>query len=467
MNLGDVERLAAAGESEAVEFKKSTSLLRRAGETLCSFLNGSGGFVLIGVTGEGRVVGQTVADSTLQEVASLLGRFEPAAPVRVHRVPAGNATEVLVLEAPAAYEARPFVFDGRPYQRVGTVTSVMPQERYQSLLLERAHARNRWENEVAPGVGTDDLDQEEILRTVRLGIEAGRLPESTGRDVGDILDRLQIRKDGRLLNAAVVLFGTRLEQDYPQCQLRLARFRGTDKSAFLDNRQIHGHAFRLLDEAMAFMLRHLPIAGRFEPGRLERIDEPLFPVAALREAVINALCHRTYTHAGGAVSVAIYDDRLEIWSDGTLPFGLKPEDLKRKHDSRPRNPLIAGVFYRRGLIEQWGRGTEDIVALCVRAGHPEPEFGEQAGSVWVRFLPSGYIAPHRVAHDLTERQREILQVIGRGRRIPLREIMSSLSNPPAEATVRDDLYHLKRLGLIVSAGRGRGATWSLVPGERK
>lgn len=467
MKLADVERLAAAGESEAVEFKKSTSQLRRAGETLCGFLNGTGGVVLIGVGPEGRVTGQTVADTTLRDVASLLERFEPAAPVRVHRVPTGNATEVLVLEAPAAYDTRPFAFDGRPYQRVGTVTSVMPQERYQSLLLERAHARNRWENEVAPGVDTDDLDNEEILRTVRLGIEAGRLPESTGKDVGDILDRLQLRKDGRLLNAAVVLFGTRLEQDYPQCQLRLARFRGIDKSAFLDSRQFHGHAFRLLDEAMAFMLRHLPIAGRFEPGRLERIDEPLFPVAALREAVINALCHRTYTHAGGAVSVAIYDDRLEIWSDGTLPFGLKPEDLKRKHDSRPRNPLIAGVFYRRGFIEQWGRGTEDIVTLCVRAGHPEPEFGEQAGSVWVRFLPSGYIAPHRVAHDLTERQREILEVIGRGRRIPLRVIISSLSNPPAEATLRDDLYHLKRLGLIDSTGRGRGATWSLVPGERE
>jgi ATP-dependent DNA helicase RecG len=467
MKLADVERLAAAGESEEVELKKSTSQLRRAGETLCGFLNGTGGVVLVGVTADSRVTGQTIADTTLRDVASLLDRFEPAAPVRVHRVPAGNAAEVLVLEAPAAYDARPFAFDGRPYQRVGTVTTVMPQERYQSLLLERAHARNRWENEVAPGVGTENLDHEEILRTVRLGIEAGRLPESTGRDVGDILDRLQLRKDGRLLNAAVVLFGTRLEQDYPQCQLRLARFRGIDKSAFLDNRQLDGHAFRLLDEAMAFMLRHLPIAGRFEPGRLERIDEPLFPVAALREAVINALCHRTYTHAGGAVSVAIYDDRLEIWSDGTLPFGLKPEDLKRKHDSRPRNPLIAGVFYRRGLIEQWGRGTEDIVALCVRAGHPEPEFGEQAGSVWVRFLPSGYIAPHRVAHDLTERQREILHVIGRGRRLALREIMSSLSKPPAEATVRDDLYHLKRLGLIDSMGRGRGATWSFVPGERE
>jgi ATP-dependent DNA helicase RecG len=444
-----------------VEFKKSTSQLRRAGETLCGFLNGTGGLVLIGVTSEGRVTGQTVADTTLRDVAALLDRFEPAAPIRMHRVPAEKAREVLILESPAAYDTRPFAFDGRPYQRVGTVTSVMPQERYQSLLLERAHTRSRWETDVAQGVGVDDLDQEEILRTVRLGIGAGRLPESTGSDLADILDRLQLRKDGKLLNAAVVLFGTRLEQDYPQCHLRLARFRGIDKSAFLDNRQIHGHAFRLLDEAMSFMLRHLPIAGRFEPGRLERIDEPLFPVAALREAVINAICHRTYSHAGGAVSVAIYDDRLEIWSDGTLPFGLKPEDLKRKHDSRPRNPLIAGVFYRRGLIEQWGRGTEDIVALCVRAGHPEPEFGEQAGSVWVRFLPSGYIAPHRVAHDLTERQREILQVLSRHREAPLRVIREGIARPAADRTIQDDLAHLRRLGLVDASGRGRGARYWL------
>ncbi len=77
---------------------------------------------------------------------------------------------------------------------------------------------------------------------------------------------------------------------------------------------------------------------------------------------------RAYSHGEGAVSVAVYDDRLEIWSDGTLPFGLRPEDLKRDHLSRPRNPLIAEVFYRRGLVERWGKGTQRLVDLCVRAG---------------------------------------------------------------------------------------------------
>lgn len=282
------------------------------------------------------------------------------------------------------------------------------------------------------------------------------MPESTGNAIVDILERLRLLRDGRLNQASVVLFGSRFMPDYPQCQLRLARFCGVDKSEFLDQRQLEGHAFHLLEEAMLFLRRHLPVAGRIIPGLFEREDEPLFPLEALREALVNAFCHRDYSIIGGAVSLAIYDDRLEIWSDGTLPFDLKPEDLKREHPSRPRNPLIAQVFYLRGMIERWGRDTQKIVELCVKAGHPEPEYGEQAGSVWVRFLPSGYIAPHRVAHDLTERQREILQIIANHGPLPLRIIMNTMVRPPASATVRDDIYHLKRLGLIDSKGHGRG-----------
>ncbi|MHB8767287.1 MAG: ATP-binding protein [Deferrisomatales bacterium] len=251
---------------------------------------------------------------------------------------------------------------------MGTTTSVMPQERYQELLLRRVHSRRRWENEAAD-VLESELDSEEILRTSRLGTAAGRLPEATGLDPSDILARLGLKPGGRATNAAVVLFGTRFLPDYPQCGLRLARFKGVDKTEFLDNRQLHGHAFTILDEAMLFLRRHLPVAGRIEPGLFERVDEPLFPLAALREALVNALCHRDYSIAGGAVSLALYDDRLEIWSDGTLPFGLRPEDLKRDHASRPRNPLIAEVFYRRGLVERWGRGVIE---------HPEGATGFSA-----------------------------------------------------------------------------------------
>jgi ATP-dependent DNA helicase RecG len=272
---------------------------------------------------------------------------------------------------------------------------------------------------------------------------------------------LGLRANGHILNAAVVVFGRRFLPDYPQCQLRLARFRGLDKTQFKDQRQVNGHALRLMSEAMDFLSRHLPVAGRIEPGVFERVDEPLFPPIALREALVNAFCHRDYSQVGGAVSIGIYDDRLEIWSDGTLPFGLRPDDLKRDHLSRPRNPLIAEVFYRRGLIERWGRGTQRLVELCVRAGHPEPEFLESGGALCVRFLPSGYIAPHRVVHDLTPRQRRLLQALAGRDAKAFGELRSEVAPETPERTLRDDLSHLKRLGLIDSKGMGRGAVWFL------
>ncbi|MEJ5363919.1 MAG: ATP-binding protein [Desulfosoma sp.] len=372
MDRNELKQLVQLGESETLEFKKSSAQLRRAMETLCGMLNGAGGKVLIGVTPEGKICGQAVSDKTLREMAEQMGRFEPPVDIRQGRIDLGDGKEVLVLEAQTDPTRRPYVFDGRPYQRVGPTTSVMPQDTYHRLLAERLDSRARWETLQAEGYGLIDLDQEEILRTVRLGIAAGRLPESTGSDIPDILRRLGLLKDGRLNNAAILLFGTRFLPDYPQCQLRMARFRGVDKSEFLDQRQMEGHAFSLLDEAMLFLRRHLPVAGRIVPGLFEREDEPLFPLEALREALVNAFCHRDYTITGGAVSLAIYDDRLEIWSDGTLPAGLSPADLKRDHPSKPRNPLIATVFYLRGIIERWGRGTQKIVELCVKAGHPSP-----------------------------------------------------------------------------------------------
>src|SRR5205807_719288 len=103
----------------------------------------------------------------------------------------------------------------------------------------------------------------------------------------------------------------RVSRDYPQCLLRVARFRGTDRTEFLDNRQFSGHAFRLLLHAERFLRENLPVAGRVSPGLFERVDDPLYPPTALREALANAICHRDYSIGGGSVAAAIYDDRLE------------------------------------------------------------------------------------------------------------------------------------------------------------
>jgi ATP-dependent DNA helicase RecG len=157
----------------------------------------------------------------------------------------------------------------------------------------------------------------------------------------------------------------------------------------------------------------------------------------------------------------MFDDRFEIISHGLLPHGITIDELKRNHVSRPRNPLVAGVFYRRGLIEQWGRGTQKIVEWCVAAGQPEPEFEEQAGAVVVRFQPSGYHPPLRVSHDLTDRHREILLVLSDQKRWKLQEIQGRLPSQMSRRTLQADLRFLRDLGLVCSAGRGANARWWL------
>jgi ATP-dependent DNA helicase RecG len=107
----------------------------------------------------------------------------------------------------------------------------------------------------------------------------------------------------------------------------------------------------------------------------------------MREALANAICHRDYAVAGASVSVAMYDDRLEIINPGALRFGFTPEVLYQPHESRPCNPLIANVFYRAGIIERWGTGTLNIIDWCRENGNPEPEWRVDVNSVAIVFYP--------------------------------------------------------------------------------
>lgn len=119
----------------------------------------------------------------------MLGRFEPPARVEMNRVDVGNGRQVIVLEAAPARQYAPFVFDAKPFKRVGSTTTVMSQEEYARLLLDRNDSRRRWENQPAVGVRLEDLDQEEILLTRQTAIEQRRLSAGTSMDVGDVLDR--------------------------------------------------------------------------------------------------------------------------------------------------------------------------------------------------------------------------------------------------------------------------------------
>lgn len=153
----------------------------------------------------------------------------------------------------------PFTYDGRPYERVSSSTRKMPKTKYEQLLLDRMHTTRRWENLPALDVTIKNIDKDEVLRIIRIAESLGRFNGPIGRNIVDILRRLQLcDRDGQIYQGAVVLFGKELLSHYPQCELRMARFRGTDKTEFLDQKNVRASAFKLLEEAEIFCQRHFP-----------------------------------------------------------------------------------------------------------------------------------------------------------------------------------------------------------------
>jgi len=323
-----------------------------------------------------------------------------------------STAQLIVLAVSGEADARPFTFGGRPFQRIGTTTSVMPQERYETLLLDRAHARRRWENQPAVNISISDLDAEEILRTRESAIAQRRISAGTSRDLGDILDRLGLRRNGVLTQAAQVLYGTRFLPDYPQGLVKLGHFRGTTVTGdILDNRQEHLHAFAIVREAMAFLDRTLPLAAHFPDGEMFRKDRLPVPPNAMRELLLNAVMHRNYADPGSYVAVAVFDDRIEVRSVGALPTGVTGESLSGAHRSVLRNPLIAEAFHRTGAVEIWGRGTNRVIEECEKYGIDPPIFEERQGALIVTLR-----APISPAPQVTPQVRAVLQAATQFRR---------------------------------------------------
>lgn len=454
--------LAAGGESETLEFKRTTAELDTAARAVCAMLNHRGGRVLFGVAeNPTRVVGQEVGAQTVERVAQRLREIDPPTLPAIERVPVGQGREVIVVTVSPGPTA-PYTLKKQGYRRVGNTNQALTTAAYNALLLERLHAEQRWENQPAAGWGVADLDAATVQRTVEDAVRRGRLEDPGTRDVESLLRGLGLLRDGGLARAAVVLFGAeaRVSAEFPQCMLRVARFRGVGRTEFIDNRQVYGHAFALLSSAEAFLREHNPIAGRVVPGRMERVDEPLYPPVAVREALANALCHRDYAIGGGSVAIGIYDDRLEVTSSGSLHFDLTPEKLFEPHESLAWNPLIARVFYRCGVIEAWGRGTIKMAEIAAESNLPRPDIEESGGCVTVRFRPRRYVPPERVQRTVTERQRTILAMLDEAPNgLAVREIVAALEDGATNRQVRLDLGLLKALELAHSSGRGRGARW--------
>ena len=470
ITLDQITAWATSGESDVLEFKKSTAEKDRACRTLCAFANGRGGRVLFGVTPAGRIVGQTVSDHTLEELAQDFQEFEPPLFPTIERVAVDGGREVLVLSVIRS-EHLPVTYRTVAYERVLNTTRMMPRETMQGLLMEDLHATQRWENQPADGWDVSKLDQHELELTLEESIRRGRVEDPGTRNPLEILRGLGLLvNEGQVSRAAVVLFctGEVPLPDYPQLLLKVARFKGTTRDEFLDNRQFHGNAFSLMRRAERFLIDSLPVAGRIIQGRMEREDTPLLPVEALREALANAFVHRDYSIGGGSVGIAFFDDRLEIISIGDLHFGLTPEALFRDHESKPWNPMIAHAFYRRGIIETWGRGTLKIARLMRDRGLEPPIVTVNEGAVVLTFpfptlekTPDETLEKTETPVKTREKTDEgIIRLLRERQELTIAELAEQLKK--SDSAIERAVRRLRLTGRLVRIGPDKGGYWKVL-----
>ncbi|HQC11684.1 MAG TPA: ATP-binding protein, partial [Smithellaceae bacterium] len=174
---------------------------------------------------------------------------------------------------------------------------------------------------------------------------------------------------------------------------------------------IEGNLFDQVDKAIE-MLRVKYLLSNITYEGIYRKDNMEYPEEALREAIINAVIHRNYM--GAHTQLRIDPDSLNLWNEGGLPPGIAVADLKKWHLSRPRNELLADVFFKAGMIEAWGRGTVKIVDECKKAGLPEPEFREEFGGLSVHFRKAdkaqeAQVEAQEAQVELLNWQREVMK----------------------------------------------------------
>ena len=328
---------------------------------------------------------------------------------------------------------------------------------------------------MADGLTIDDLNEERIRNAVRGGIAGGRINASAENDsLESLLDKFKLLKEGKVTNAAVVLFGKNL-YDYPQLMLRMAYFRGKEKLVFVDNKQAEGNFYDLLDAGIAFCFRHLSLSG--EVKGLLREEHLEIPIEALREALTNALCHRRYDDPRATVSLAIFDDRLEITNPGRLPVPLTPKTIKQPHGSYPYNLRITQVLYLSTNLERWGTGVGRMVELCREQGVPEPEYVTNGHEVKIVFKKkhksnsdeNGNVnVGSNVGSDvgslsvvqLTERQKEIIRLIKENPMMSSQQMSVVLS--VVKRTIERDLADLQKKGVLSREGKTSAGRWILL-----
>ncbi len=358
--IDDLEVILSEGESYTIEFKENPDKSLPA--EVCAFANASGGKVFIGVDDAGHIVGTNVSNAARSRIQDTINKVEPRLSVHIDVM-----DNIIVLTVPEGTH-KPYSCPAGFYLRSGP----------NSQKLDRDNIIEFFQNE--DRVRYDEIIREDLPIDERFNEVAYKRYTKTSK-ISDVLERNVILKNlncagmvgGKLCftNCGALFFRINDEDVlFRHAGVVCALYKGTDKAYILDAKELNGDIVSNVDDAMVFLKKHLRISYKIEGLRRENILE--LPEDALREAVVNAVCHRNYFEKGARVMVEIFDDRVDIVSPGGVCKGITRENFGTV--SITRNSIIASMFYRIDYIEQMGTRIKRMRNATHDANVAAPEF---------------------------------------------------------------------------------------------
>ncbi len=447
MNLQD---LIKTGESTTVEFKEKFD--ERCIESSVAFANTRGGVIFIGVSDKNNIKGINIGKETINQWVNQISQStEPMLIPEIEKIEIDGKTVIAVQIK--EYPIKPVSTKGRCFKRVDSSNRTMTTQEITQMYLHSTGLS--WDKYPAQNASLEDIDIERVKRYIQKAKETGRKKIAEDEDPVQVLEKMNLITRGQPTWAAVLLFSKEPQKIISQAAIHCGKFK--EGNVVIDDRMITGTLFEQIDEGMDFIHKNINVEFVMT-GRPERDQIWDYPLEALREALINAVCHRDYTILSH-IEIRIYDDRLVIWSPGHLPFGITLEELYKPHSSTLRNKGLAEVFYDTELIEQWGSGIEKMQKYCLNAGLPEPIFEEYQG-FQVVFRKDIYNEDYLRSLNLNERQIKAVMYVKKNGNITNKEYQEVCNT--SERTSSRDLAELVSSGLFEQIGiTGKGTAYIL------
>jgi ATP-dependent DNA helicase RecG len=448
-------------ESSVIEFKTSTTELKQALEDICAFANTGEGTVYFGITDAGEVIGQIVSDDTIKRVSTtILSAIEPRIYPNVFE-DIINHKHVLVVEVKNGPD-KPYFYKGKAYKRVGTSNAYLSRYEVEKYLYERDNPAYRFDRSVVADY-KEKIDRKTLRWFIAQANEKRNIP-ITPSSPEIILQNIGAYTNSLLNLGGILAFGKNIQSVLANAIVKCAVFEGIDKTGrIIDHTEIRENAFAAIDRAEQFVLRNLKKSAWVNPETGRREEQYEIPYLAIREAISNAVAHRDYRSPGN-IDVAIFDDRIEVWSPGTLPHGISLKDIRsKKRFSFPRNPVVSEALFLTGYIEKWGSGITKMNSLMSEDGLAAPEYEECFGGFLVTFKKvkvalrgkpaiskQGEGVGEGVSEGVSEGVKKLLQYLSNnpGRRAPY--ISNELNIP--QKTIERWIHKLKEEGKIKYEG---------------